>query len=399
MSCSDPGSRWLWITPEIRDDQSTGALVYSMGLARAVVAAGIDVTMVGVGGGEDCPEGVTCELIAGDLRGGWRSLASPLPNLAYATRLDAFVERVEALLQEPWDVVVVDGLQVAWATEMASASAKRAVVFVAHNHEASLRQHVAEEAPWHNGKRFVLLLDAWKAARLERRSAELADVVTSITDEDRERFAEGAPETAHVTLTPGWSAQSDQVAPPPLSTRPRRVGILGSLDWHVKQDNLRRFLNAADGILAAGGVELLVGGRCPDGFRAEIEATSDATTFAGWIDDPSDFLGSCRMGVIAEPLGGGFKLKSLDYVFNGVPLACLQGNAAGLPVRDGYSMIEAPTLEGLAQRIVAEIDQVDELAAIADAASDVCGPVFSWERRALELLDVVDEACRDGGPG
>ena len=36
-----------------------------------------------------------------------------------------------------------------------------------------------------------------------------------------------------------------------------------------------------------------------------------------------------------EELGGGFKLKALDYVFHGLPLAILDDSAAGLPLDAG----------------------------------------------------------------
>jgi glycosyltransferase involved in cell wall biosynthesis len=387
-------ARWLWITPEVRDVASTGALVYSMGLARAVAATPVQMTMIGVGAGVAPIDGIDLDLIPGELRGGWRSLISPLPNLAYATRLDDFVARVDAKLRESWDVVVIDGLQVAWASEPVAAADVGTVVFIAHNHEASLRRQVAAEASWRSGRRFALALDAWKAARRERRSAVAADIVTSITEEDRRRFAAEVPGTTHVTITPGWSggvahggAAADSVVP--MADRPRRIGMLGSLEWHVKQENLRRFVAAADPIFTAAEIELVVGGSVPEDFRREIESASRSVSLVGWIDDPAEFLASCRMGVIAEPLGGGFKLKSLDYVFNGVALACLTGNSTGLPVVAGESMVEASTLGGLAATIVDVIDDTDLLDRLAVRALDACRTEFSWERRAADLVAAV----------
>jgi hypothetical protein len=37
------------------------------------------------------------------------------------------------------------------------------------------------------------------------------------------------------------------------------------------------------------------------------------------------------MAVIAEPIGGGFKLKLLEYIFNRVPVASLAVCTHGLP--------------------------------------------------------------------
>lgn len=382
-------SRWLWITPEIRDELTTGALVYSMNLARAIADEGVAMTMVGIGSELAPSNGIERITIDGELRGGWRSILSTLPNLAYACALDSFVERVRALLDEPWDVVVVDGLQAAWASSLVAAAHPGPSVFIAHNHEASLRWGVAREATWRSGKRIVLGADALKAARLERASARAATVITAITAEDAARLRRDAPDSTVIEITPGWSGEAPAELAP-TAARPRRVGIMGSFEWHVKQENLRRFVAIADPIFAAAGVELVIGGKMPDDFREEVGSGRTATTIVGWVDDPAEFLGRCRLGVIAEPLGGGFKLKSLDYVFHGVPLACLRDNAAGLPLEDGASMFESTDAASLARRVVAVIDDTDLLDAVATAAIDVCTTRFSWSQRGRALTEAVD---------
>ena len=70
-----------------------------------------------------------------------------------------------------------------------------------------------------------------------------------------------------------------------LSERPRRVGILGSFEWHVKQESLRRFLGAADPIFNDAGLKLHVAGNIPDEFRSELEPGLLSTRLLGWVDD------------------------------------------------------------------------------------------------------------------
>ncbi|MEL6892514.1 MAG: glycosyltransferase [Actinomycetota bacterium] len=391
--------RWLWLTPEIRPELSTGALVYSFGLAHAIAQSeGVSMHIVGIGtAAPDAPAGadVTYEPVAAELRGGVRSVASTLPNLAYATHVDSFVGRVRERLTQPWDVVVVDGLQMAWASDVVRAAFQGPVVFVAHNHEASLRRGVACEGGWRNPKTPVLWLDAVKAARAERRCVRTADLVTTITSEDHERFRCEHPEADFVEILPGWkppTADADSTGTvdhrPALLDRPRRIGMLGSYDWHVKQENLRRFLAAADGLLADADIELVIGGAGPDEFRRELEPGLRATRFVGWVDDPAAFLATCRMAVIAEPLGGGFKLKSLDYVFNGVPIACLAGNAVGLGLTPGESVLEAPDLEALGRLVVRHIDD-ESLESVARRAETGSAREFSWAVRAAYLRDAL----------
>ncbi len=366
-----PG-RWLWVTAEITAYPTTGGLVYSMEMASAVARAGALVTMIGLGDDADSDRlrPIALRPVAGSLRGGARSVLSPLPNQAFACAIPEFERELGLALNEPWDVVVLDSLRSAWCVDIVERRHRGAVVFITQNHDATVRRRVAAEASLWSGRRVMLTLDRWKVERLERRATVLADVITSITDDDRELFEVDAPGKSHLVLRPGWSGQ---VAPAsPVGQRPRRVGIVGSFDWHVKQENLRRFLIAADPIFADAGVELVVGGRVPESFSSEFEGRLHATTFLGWVDDLGAVLSECRIGVISEPLGGGFKMKSLDYVFNGVPIASLSGAAAGLPLNTGVDLIVAPDERALAVAIVSVIEDAPRLEAMAMSAIDSC---------------------------
>jgi glycosyltransferase involved in cell wall biosynthesis len=114
-----------------------------------------------------------------------------------------------------------------------------------------------------------------------------------------------------------------------------------------------------------------------------------ATRLLGWVDDSAEFLGQCRIGVISESLGGGFKLKALDYVFNSVTLACLTPNIAGLPLVGGESAVTADSEETLARAIAGVIDDVDLLDRYAERALDRCREQFSWAAAADRLIDAA----------
>jgi polysaccharide biosynthesis protein PslH len=400
-AASDTVERWLWITAEITDDLSTGALKYSHGLARAVAESGVEVTMAGVTRHPvsrldvHAPAGsVRNETVDASFRRPWQSLRSSLPNQSFACSVPGIRSRVEHLLDDEWDVVVIDALQAAWVTPLLEARQLDAqIVYLSQNHESSMRREVADATSWTNPRKLLLELEARKTRRLERRTACLADVVSSITTEDRIRFEADAPDATHVVVTPGWSSTTS-VHPVPASERPRRVGILGSFEWHVKQESLRRFLRAADGIFHDAGIELQVAGRMPTELRHELEPELCATRLLGWVDDSPAFLGQCRVGVVSESLGGGFKLKALDYVFNSVALACLTHNTAGLPLVGNESVITADDEGELARAIVEVIDDGDMLDRYASSAINRCREQFSWDTAARRLIDAVHTTGR-----
>ena len=122
---SDSVERWLWITPEIAANLTTGALKYSSELARAVAATGVEVTMVGVVrqvGPErrslPAADSVIYETIDASFRPPWQSLGSSLPNQSFACSVPAVrsAGRSSCSTHVEWNVVVIDGLQAAWVT-------------------------------------------------------------------------------------------------------------------------------------------------------------------------------------------------------------------------------------------------------------------------------------------
>ena len=383
-------TRWLWITPAITDHRSTGAIVYSLSLAEAVAEQGIDVTCVGLGSSsvEPASDGLTHVHVEAAPRPGWRRLVSVHPNQASATSVPAFREHLEELLRERWDVIVIDGLQTGWVVSDLARARPCCVVYVAHNHETSMRSQIARSTPWKSLRRPVLELDAIKTRRLESELLRRSDVVSSISAEDLDRFRQQAPQAHHVLVPPGWSAPAEPRPSVDMADRPRRVGILGSFEWHAKQEGLRRFLAVADPKFAQADIELVIAGNVPEGFRRTL-GDLRATSFLGWVENPADVLASCRIGAIAEPLGGGFKLKALDYVFSDVVVATLSHSAAGLPFNSGSSMIVAEDELQLADAIVEAMEDPALLQKMAIEAHGIADGEFSWSVGARTLIDAV----------
>jgi glycosyltransferase involved in cell wall biosynthesis len=299
----------------------------------------------------------------------------------------------DVLAERSWDVVVVDHLQMAWVIPLLDdlgSDVRPDVVFVTHNHESSVRGEIARSHRLISPRGAALRLDALKAGRLERRTVAACDLVTSITASDQQRFEADAPNARHLLVEPGYT--DPRVSPDRTAAgTPRRVVIVGSFEWHAKADNLRRFVDAADPLFADAGIELVVAGTLQEGFEATLASTPSATRFAGWVDDLDAFLADARIGLVPETLGGGFKLKSLDYVFHRVPMAVISGSVAGLPLRGGSSMLEADSEIGLARLVIDAIDEISWLDRLSDQAYQACHRTFGWDERGRRLSEAIVE--------
>ncbi len=372
-------------------------MVYSSYLSEALVEAGADVLGVALERNPPAalPEtGVRWDSVAERRRGLLSAMANPLPFTVFSHRTSGFRSAVRDLLAgQPFDVVIMDHLQAGWLIDELGgidgvASGRPKVVYLSHNYETDVRAAVAKRERAYSPRKAVLGLDALKTKRLERRVIARADLVTAITDADARAFtAAGAADV--VTITPGWSGEACESRMITESV-PRRVVVLGHWEWHVKQTNLERFLEAADPLFHAAGAEIVVLGPAPVEWVARLSAGLAATRFAGWVDDFDVELSQARVGIVAEPAGGGFKLKSLDYVFGRLPMAVLEGSVAGLPLNGETDIIVRADEESLAMAALDALDDLSRLNQMQSLAFEACQSLRGWAEPGRILRKALD---------
>jgi len=230
---------------------------------------------------------------------------------------------------------------------------------------------------------------------IERRIARSVDLLTAITPQDAELFGRDANGTAIVVMTPGYAGRA---APPraDIASAPRNVLMVGNYRWVAKAENLRKFVAAADAAFHAHDITLHVVGSMPDGLAEELRRHARATVLHGFVEDLEPLMASARIAAVPEEIGGGFKLKFLDFAFGRVPVATLDGVTAGLPTELRDALVCRPTLKALVQAIVEVIDDDVRLNAMRDVAFEAAQRRFDWTDRGRELMSAV-KALRSKG--
>lgn len=388
------GIRCLWIARYIPFPMEGGAQVYSANLAQALVKAGAFVRFMGLGSAAAVPEcAAGVEWLA--VPGGKRSAAvAALSALPFAAAIDAtkpYRLLLEAELQEPWDAIVLDGYGTGWALDRCTAycrargTRRPVLVHVSHNNEEMVWLVLGRQTRGSALKRLALRRNAMKVATLERRMVRAVDLLTTITDEDRSTLGAAVAQDRSLAITPGYSGQMVNARRICAST-PRRVIIMGSFQWVVKQVNLTRFLEIADPIFEKHGIEIDVVGDIPKAFLATLKARCRATHFHGFVTDVAPYLARARIGIVPESIGGGFKLKFLDYIFGRVPVATVSQAVAGLSEELQLAMLKNDSLVGLVGDIVSHIDHIEELNRMQERAFALGGAQFDWNVRGRRLL-------------
>jgi polysaccharide biosynthesis protein PslH len=394
--------RCLWIARYIPYPPDEGAKVYSANLAQCLSSTGVSVRFMGFGDTAAVPDtGADIEWLA--VPGGKRNRLSALFNAwPIAAAIDAtknYRALLEAQLRESWDVVVLDGYGSGWALDRclahrnSSGRGRPILVHVSHNHEEALWRLLAREARGSAPKRFMLGRNAAKVCTLERRLVGEADLLTAITEEDRLALTERTDKDRSLSLTPGYSGTG--VSERRITTAtPRRVIIIGSFQWVVKQENLARFVELADPVFKDHGIELDIVGDVPKGLLLSLRSRCRATRFHGFVRDATLLMSRARIAVVPEAIGGGFKLKFLDYIFGRMPVATLSQAASGLPQDLRHAMLSSDSIEGLIGEIISHIDRPDELNRLQERAFALGKIRFDWRERGERFRRAIDDADR-----
>jgi len=394
--------RCLWISRHVPYPMNEGLKVYSAKLSEALAQAGAFVRVLGFGDVAAVPKNrARMEWISvrGERRGTAVALLKRLPLTAAVDSTAAYRASLDEQLREPWDAIVFDSYGSGWALDRCKAyratalGSRTILVHVSHNHEEVLWRAMAEQADASLPRRFALWQNYYKVRWLERRLLREVDLVSAITTEDEQALrsyrndghdAANPPAGNTLTLTPGYDGA---VAPERVidASVPRRAVIVGSFHWVVKRENLARFVGHADARFAANGIELVVAGDVPADLKQTLLASSRATRFQGFVTELGPFLAQARIAIVPELIGGGFKLKFLDYIFGRVPVATVDAAAAGLPQRLRQDLITSSDFEGLTSAIIDHIDRLEHLNRLQSAAFDQARTLYRWQDRGLQL--------------
>ncbi len=401
---SDAGIRCLWLAREMPYPLVSGDRVYSAGLSAALAQSGVQVTFLAHEGGDERQRGPASSGIVWEgIRGGtksyyWVAAVNRLPVTAAIHHTWAARRRLAQILAAEgpsFDAILFDQLGSGWALQQVAHWIARCkshdnefrapkLLYLAHNHERRVWADMARDARTNRVRRFGITNNARKVAQLESDLINQVDQVVNITEEDAlALLADGGPPSPAI-VTPGY-AGAERPARRITADTPRRVVMVGSFGWAIKQENLRQFLAVADPAFARHGIRFDVIGMVPNDLRASLEPTLRATKLHGFVPDTTPLFSQARLAVVPEVIGGGFKLKFLDYLFGRLPVASIDTATAGLPAGVKENLICSPDLDSLVKAIIARIDDLDGLNRMKDAALDSARTVFDWRDRG-ELL-------------
>ena len=406
------GPRYLWLTRFFPYPTHAGDRIYSARLIEALADQDCQITVFVNEGGRDAallpallPTGSArrVEWITCPPGGGSRMERYPFSRLPrHALRFSAPGPRQilrSVLARQNWDAVLIDYVTMGWTLPLLKATLRRTgvrpmLVYVAHNHEASVRQMAYHHSHAALPLRLAQRIDGGRIAALERRLLATVDCVTVNTAADLALFETDAPQQRYQILVPGYDGP--QLAERTLTAEtPRRVVVVGSFDWIVKQQNLIEFLEAASP-LAHHGIGIDIVGSGPTDLLDKWRHRFPYATIHGRVEAVEPYLQGARLSVVPERTGGGFKHKVLNAVFQRSPVFGIAGSITQVPLVEGQSVRLFADFASLVDGIIREIDTLDGLNALQAAAYAACRDQFHWRDRGESLRQFLTGPKKEG---
>ena len=382
----------LWLSRTIPFPVTSGDRKYSTKLAGALAATGVAITFAGLGGNTrpEPMDNVEWYPVAGTKRGRIVSLMSMLPLDAARHSTPQYRAELRRLIcSRAWDIIIIDSYGMSWVVPHVRLAHKgsRALVFVTHNHEESLTRQQWQETQTGVWQRLYLLQNYLKTRRIEHLTSRACDLITVHTEADAALFRRTAPSATMVTITPGYDGP--RLSKRQITTSTSLAAVMfGSWRWSVKQANLRLFLDYADAKMHAAGIEMRIVGDIAASVRLKLEQQYVSARFTGFVQDLAPHF-DVRLAIVAEPIGGGFKNKLLDFIFHRVPILALESCVVGLPASVQRHVLTAPDLSALIYHVETVIDDVGRLDLLQQGAFKAAEREFDWVERGRIMRAAV----------
>jgi glycosyltransferase involved in cell wall biosynthesis len=399
--------RLLFLTPQLPYPADKGTRIRNLGLIRelarrhevAVLSFGEPADRASLAGLAGLCRVV--DVLPPPARPRWRralaALADPLPDLARRLGSARFALALRRALAEPWDVLQVEGLEMAphW---LALRRERRLppTVFDAHNAEWVLQARMGA-TDLANRRPLGGLYSALQAVRLRRYEGAVvtgADAVVAVSRADaaalelvgRPRRLVLVPNGVDTAALPRRRGDGDG----------RTVLFTGTMDYRPNVDAVVWFVARVwplvlDRVPQA---RFRIVGRAPT--RAVRALTrSRGVEVTGEVADVAPFFAEAAAYVAPLRIGGGSRLKLLEACAHGVPIVSTSLGAEGIDLTRGREALVVDAPGQFAEALVGLLRDRAGRRVLAEAGRALVESRYDWRAIVPRLEGLYDDLVGD----
>ena len=311
--------------------------------------------------------------------------SQPYQMIRYCqTQVGSALDRL--LLTDEFDVIVCDFLVAAGVIPWTFSCPK---VLFTHNVEALIfRRHleVTRNPLW----KAVWWREFRTTARAERHYLHLADHVLTVSDADRNFFAQ-VIEPAKINVIP-TGVDFDFFHPVVDQEKTNTLVFTGSMDWMPNEDGIFFFVEKILPQIRRHipNVSLFVVGRRPPQRLRELARTSEGVHVTGAVEDIRPYLQQGSVYIVPLRVGSGTRLKIFEAMAMEKAVVSTQIGAEGLPVQSGKNILLADEPEDFANAVVGLLRDDAKRSELGRAARRLVVQEHGWGSVAQQFESVLE---------
>ena len=297
----------------------------------------------------------------------------------------------QALSKKRYDVVHLESLYTTPYIDVIRQYAPNALISLrSHNHEYQIweQRWKASRNPLY---RIILRHLSKTLERYEKEVLEKVDAVVSISDREAQGYRDwgysGPIHVAGFGIDTSTHAAGHDLHKPPTS-RPVRMFHLGAMDWGPNREGIEWFLTSVWPTLVARhpGTEFHLAGK---GLDPTVYAHIPGVVNHGEVPDAESF--STEFDLLVVPLlrGAGIRVKIVEAMAKGIPVATTGKGVAGLDLEDRQCIVHGPP-EELGDLLDGILNQPEQLRTMAQRSRDIAMERFDRKRIGRELMLFYD---------
>lgn len=374
----------LQLAPRIPYPLNDGGKIGIFNITKHLAHRGHRVTLLTFSTGEDVPEEMQeiAEVVTvhHDTRtkilGIACNLFSKLPYTVSKYQTEKMESSLRALCSErSFDIVHVDHAHLAPYGLIARREFGIPYCLREHNFETTIYERFGE-AQGISLLKLYMRMQARRIHRYEIDQLSHADLCVSITDDDAKNILRQV--TIPMKIIP---AGVDLDAHPVLSREDERensILILGSLAWQPNVDAVGWFLRDVFPRIkkAAPAASVTIAGMSPP--KELLAQQSEHIRFPGFIENLQEIIASAQVLAIPLRIGGGMRIKMLDFFAYGKAVVSTTIGAEGNHAIAGEQYLKADTAEEFASSIIALFRSREKRYELGDAARRFVEERHSW---------------------
>lgn len=263
-----------------------------------------------------------------------------------------------------------------------------------------VRAHNVESTIWE--RRAAVAADPLRAAIFKRQAAlvrrfetklfEAADGVLAISEIDAQRIRDQAPHVHIHEMAAGCDLKAHAEPRASIAADPRFC-FVGSLEYTANTDGLAWFVAEVWPAIrrAYPGATLVVAGRSSS--RVRFLESLPGVRYLGFVDDVRTVTDNADIAVVPLRIGGGMRVKILDFMSRGMPIVATRIGAEGIPsiYRDRPTLRLADTADEYLRQIH-ELLPLQQRVQLAGTSRELIEKKYAWTALVGEYCRLIQQS-------